>query len=189
MDYDQFEEITNLAANDDKYFELIDGHIYMISTSSTSHAQIVGYIHGQLFNYLRGKHFKPYMNVSVRLWNKNSDKNSLIPDLFISRNPEQIKEDCCSDAPDFVLEVISPSTVGKDYLIKKFKYMQYGVREYWIVDREAGRITVIAPLSDPKNGVSEEYYTFDDTVKFNIFDDLHINFKELSEYISGFEPD
>ena len=55
------------------------------------------------------------------------------------------------------------------------KYLNAGVREYWIVDREKNIITVY-------NFVTQEYssYTFSDTVKVNIFDDLEINFSELN---------
>ena len=37
-------------------------------------------------------------------------------------------------APDFVLEVISPGSRRKDYIIKLHKYEDAGVREYWLVD-------------------------------------------------------
>lgn len=55
------------------------------------------------------------------------------------------------------------------------KYLNAGVREYWIVDRGKNRITV-------HYFEKEEYndYTFSDTVKVNIFDDLEINFSELN---------
>ena len=37
-------------------------------------------------------------------------------------------------APDFVLEVVSPSTKRRDYFKKLMKYENAGVREYWILD-------------------------------------------------------
>lgn len=43
-------------------------------------------------------------------------------------------------APDFVVEVLSPSTVKNDRGVKFEDYAAHGVGEYWIVDPEAERI-------------------------------------------------
>lgn len=47
-------------------------------------------------------------------------------------------------APDFVLEVASPSTKRKDRVAKPFSYAQMGVREYWRFDPEARRTAPLA---------------------------------------------
>lgn len=40
----------------------------------------------------------------------------------------------CHGAPDWTIEVVSPSTERMDYGIKLYKYRTAGVREYWIVN-------------------------------------------------------
>jgi Uma2 family endonuclease len=42
----------------------------------------------------------------------------------------------CNGAPDMVVEILSPSTMKHDLLYKLNKYLQAGVREYWIIDPE-----------------------------------------------------
>ncbi len=61
-----------------------------------------------------------------------------------------------------------------DYMIKQFKYRSAGVREYWIVDPEKRRILVY-------HFESEDFseYTFSDSVKVGIFDDLTIDFSSI----------
>jgi Uma2 family endonuclease len=49
---------------------------------------------------------------------------------------------CIYGAPDFVLEIISPSTKRKDSIKKLAKYENAGVREYWILDPYEKRILV-----------------------------------------------
>ena len=44
-------------------------------------------------------------------------------------------------APDFVIEVLSPSTESYDRVEKKQLYETYGVPEYWIFDRKLQMLT------------------------------------------------
>ncbi len=37
-------------------------------------------------------------------------------------------------APDFIVEVLSPSTNKRDTIVKLSKYEAAGVREYWMID-------------------------------------------------------
>lgn len=46
-------------------------------------------------------------------------------------------------APDLVVEILSPSTAGRDQLVKRKLYGKYGVRESWIVDPDAQSIEVL----------------------------------------------
>jgi Uma2 family endonuclease len=48
--------------------------------------------------------------------------------------------------PDLVVEVISPSNLFKDRNIKKKKYFEFGVREYWIVDPGNQTLELISSL-------------------------------------------
>ena len=45
-------------------------------------------------------------------------------------------------APDMVIEILSPSTSRHDKVLKFNKYLQAGVREYWIVDPESKEVAV-----------------------------------------------
>jgi Uma2 family endonuclease len=69
-------------------------------------------------------------------------KTVVQPDLQIVCDPSIITEERVVGAPDFVLEVISPSTGFKDYTIKMHKYQEAGVREYWIVDSMKKRLLI-----------------------------------------------
>jgi Uma2 family endonuclease len=75
------------------------------------------------------------------------------PDLiFISHGRREIARERIEGAPDLVVEVLSPSTVGRDRGEKQQLYATAGVDEYWLVDplaeqieflvREGGRFAV-----------------------------------------------
>ena len=82
----------------------------------------------------------------------------------------------CVGAPDWVIEIVSPSSKRMDYYVKLLKYPTAGVREYWIVDPLKQIITV-------HNFEMEtmEEYTFTDTVKAGIYEDLYIDFSNITE--------
>ena len=77
-----------------------------------------------------------------------------------------------------MIEVVSPGSRRMDYFIKLFKYRTAGVREYWIVDPDKNRITIYNFETEDTGD-----YTFDDTVKAGIYDDLYIDFSELSDLL------
>ena len=45
-------------------------------------------------------------------------------------------------APDFIIEIISPSTATRDEIMKAELYARHGVKEYWIVDPEKKQVSV-----------------------------------------------
>lgn len=80
----------------------------------------------------------------------------------------------CNGAPDWIIEIVSPSSRQMDYYRKLYKYQNAGVREYWIIDKEKGRIVV----HQFEKEVGEEY-TFEDVIPVGIYEDFSIDFKEI----------
>lgn len=75
------------------------------------------------------------------------NENAVEPDIFwVSAANEScfLRADgrYWQGAPDFIIEVLSPSTTDHDQNYKFQLYEKYGVREYWLVDPESKRIEV-----------------------------------------------
>ena len=64
------------------------------------------------------------------------------PDVVIVCDRDKIEDRCIYGAPDFVIEVLSKSTRKKDTVIKLNKYMNAGVREYWMIDSAQKKVIV-----------------------------------------------
>ena len=80
-----------------------------------------------------------------------------------------------------VVEVLSKHTRKKDMTIKLNKYVNAGVREYWIVDPEKESVIVY----DVENDMGISVYTFDNQVPVRIFNgECVVDFKEIKEYIA-----
>ncbi|MEM1123891.1 MAG: Uma2 family endonuclease, partial [Bacteroidota bacterium] len=64
-------------------------------------------------------------------------RNDYEPDLvfFPNEKVETFEEDqVLFPAPDFVVEILSPSTAKNDKTTKKDDYALHGIQEYWIID-------------------------------------------------------
>ena len=110
------------------------------------------------------------------VWLKKESKNKVEPDISVICDPDKITEKGCEGAPDWIIEIVSPNNPMNDYIRKLNLYLESGVREYWIVDPIKDQITV---YNFEEIGFSPTYYTFNDTVKAGIYDDLFIDFKEI----------
>lgn len=155
--------------------ELIDGQIYYMAPPSPKHQAIAGEIFAVIRNYLREKKgvCKPYIYPFAVFLNKD-DTNYVEPDIIVICEPDKIDSRGCKGAPDWVIEVVSPSSVSMDYNTKLFKYRTAKVREYWIVDYLKDMITVYNFETDQM-----ERYTFMDSVKAGIYEDLFVDFSQL----------
>ena len=155
--------------------ELIDGQLYLMAPPSRSHQTISRELFTRIDTYIKSKDgvCEPFFAPFAVFLNAD-DKNYVEPDICVICEPDKLTEKGCSGAPDWVIEIVSPNSRRMDYYTKLFKYRTAGVREYWIVDQEKDRILVYN-----FEGEDTGDYTFQDSVKAGIYDDLFINFAEI----------
>ena len=117
---------------DEERWELIDGVAYDMSPAPTiKHQNIAGRIYSRFEQKLRGKTCQPFIApVDVVL----SDIDVVQPDVIVVCDPNKITERNIQGPPDWVAEVLSPSTARKDLREKKALFERSGVREYVIFD-------------------------------------------------------
>lgn len=156
--------------------ELIDGHIYYMAPPGRKHQEIAAELLTVINNYIKKKHgtCKPYI-APFAVFLEKDNKNYVEPDISVICSPSKLTDNGCVGAPDWIIEIVSPSSRRMDYSTKLFKYRTAGVREYWIVDPEKNRITV---WDFPADNTDE--FSFSDCVKVNIYDDFSIDFSQLN---------
>ena len=123
------------ALPEEQRVELIDGVFYDMSAPSFVHQRIGGEIYRQIANFIfenRGSCIPLMSPVDVRL--DCDDKTMVQPDVVLLCDQGKIMKWGIMGAPDFVLEVLSASTKRKDCIKKLDKYMEAGVKEYWMID-------------------------------------------------------
>lgn len=123
------------ALPDDKRVELIDGVFYEMNAPAFVHQRVGGELYRQIANFIfenKGNCIPLMSPVDVRL---DCDGRTMIqPDVVILCDRNKIMKWGIMGAPDFIAEVLSPSTKRKDCIKKLDKYMEAGVKEYWMID-------------------------------------------------------
>jgi len=138
----------------DERFELIDGVPLAMAAPSRKHQGISMELGGQLHSFLKGKPGKVYAApFDVRLNGAGDDDDTVVqPDLVVICDESKLDDKGCNGVPDLIVEILSPSDQRRDKVLKFNKYLQAGVREYWIVD-PAGQTVDVHILEDGR------YYT------------------------------
>lgn len=164
--------------DDDERWELIDGVPYAMSPAPTQkHQEITGEIFAQLHAFLKGKPCKVFISpFDVRLNASDDDNTVFQPDLLVVCDQSKLDGKSCKGAPDLIIEVLSPSTSRIDRMIKFQKYLQAGVKEYWIVDPE----TKTVQLNVFENGrYFNNPYGDTDTAPVTVLPGCNIDLKEV----------
>ena len=158
--------------------ELIEGQIVYMAAPSTQHQRILSRLHLVIGNYIDAKGgdcevFPAPFSVQLR----KEDDTIVEPDICVICDPDKITERGCLGAPDWIIEIVSPSNPRHDYITKLSLYSNANVKEYWIIDAEQNRIYVYN-LQD--NKLVLKPYTFLDKIKVGIYEDFYIDFSVLN---------
>jgi len=134
-EYPKYTYADYLTWNDGKRYELIDGEIYMMSPApSSGHQRISGNLFLQIATHLRGKKCEVFAApFDVRLNADAGDDTVVQPDISVICDPGKIDKRGCKGVPDMVIEILSPSSINRDFIDKFSVYRDAGIREYWIV--------------------------------------------------------
>jgi len=175
-----------LAWDEDERIEIINGEAFMMAPPSRIHQKISMELSRQLANYLEGKKCEVYpAPFNVRLFEKDGnlpeDVDTVVePDISVVCDRNKLDKHGCKGAPDMIIEILSPSSLRHDRLVKLSLYQRAGVREYWIVDPENRSVMVFLPDAGGSLRLHEDYGR-EDIAKVNVLGGCFI---ELSKVFS-----
>lgn len=156
--------------------ELIDGVIYDMAPPNRMHQKIVAQLTKVIGQYIdKNNGSCEVYSAPFAVFLNNDDRNYVEPDISVICDKNKLDDKGCNGAPDWIIEVVSPSTKRIDYGIKLFKYRTAGVREYWIINPITHSVNVFDLEKDEKS----DQYTFDNDIEVCIYEDLIINISEL----------
>ena len=164
------------ALPDGQRAELIDGQIYNIAPPMRIHQRLINRLSQVITNYIDAKHGECEVYPAPFAVFLNADNKTYVePDISVICDKNKLDDRGCNGAPDWVIEIISPSTERMDYGIKLFKYRSAGVREYWIINPK----TCTVNRFDFEHEKMSDQYSFEDEISVCIFEDLIIRISDL----------
>ena len=151
--------------------ELIDGKLYYMASPTRTHQKIAGELYYAVAGYIKSRGGKCEVYIPPFGVFLNADDSIYVePDLTVVCDTDKLEERGCVGAPDWVVEVVSPSSGRMDGLIKLNKYKAAGVREYWLIYPEK-RIVMVY---DFEGEGDVRMYSFDENIPGHIFPDFSI---------------
>lgn len=164
------------ALPDGQRAELIDGRFYDMAPPNRIHQKLISRLSQTITNYIDAKHggCELYPAPFAVFLNKD-DRNYVEPDISVICDKHKLDDRGCNGAPDWIIEIVSPSTEPMDYGIKLFKYRSAGVREYWIINPRTRTVNVFDFEHDQKSA----QYSFEDEIPVCIYADLALRISDL----------
>jgi len=169
---------------EDRRAELIDGVIYDMASPSPLHQMIAGMVYARILAFIeknKGDCIPFIAPADVQL--DCDDRTMVQPDVFILCKQDRLRRFGICGAPDFVLEILSGATRKKDMTVKLTKYMEAGVKEYWVIDPD--RRLLIVYIGE-EEGIPR-LYPLQGDIGMNLFDGrLRIDLDEINDLINRF---
>jgi len=160
--------------------EILDGELYTQPRPAPKHALSASAIGGKLFDPFGVGSGGPggwWILDEPELHLKD---DVMVPDLAgwrRERMPELPETAWFELVPDWVCEVLSPSTAQKDRVLKMPKYARYGVAHFWLIDPEL-RTLEVYQLTDSRWTLMTTLKD-DDAVKIAPFDAIEFSLADL----------
>lgn len=182
-------------------YEIIDGKPRMLAAPSRRHQDMFRYLFLFLGNYFKDKPCKVYAapfdvvlmkaeyevntseprdhRIDFVTWADEKDSIRVVqPDILVICDKSKLTDKGCTGAPDFIIEITSPTDRWYDYKDKLRLYGENGVLEYWIVDMEKQRVAQWI-LQDGRGYDVPNLFTMQDKVSAFIFKDCVIDFADI----------
>jgi Uma2 family endonuclease len=135
--------------SNDQREELINGIAYIREPPAPSplHQELVGGLYYEVRTALEGKPCRVYIapfDVRLPKSDETDDQVDTVvqPDVLIVCDRHKLDERGLRGAPDWVAEVLSPSTAGHDQIIKLPVYERAGVPEVWLIHPTDRTLTI-----------------------------------------------
>lgn len=172
-----YEEFLVMDKNSEERLEYMYGEVFLQASPTTSHQRILGEIFYEFRNFFKGKPCEPFISPFDVVFKNESGTHKVQPDAIVICDKSGLNEKNYTGVPTLVVEVLSSSTASRDLIKKMNLYMEFGVKEYWIVSPKNNSVQVFV-LED---GLYNEPQMYKETgiVKSVIFDGMELNMEDI----------
>ncbi|MGO9601534.1 MAG: Uma2 family endonuclease [Isosphaeraceae bacterium] len=144
-----FEEFREAEEQEGFRYELAEGVLEVTEVPGPVHRRVMGNLYRVIARYDRD-----HAGV-IETFGGGAEFRLWIPSTTSGRNPDLgvVLEGSPADVqgrtqPALVAEVVSRSSIARDYQTKHWEYLLFGIREYWIVDPLIRQVTVLSSTGE-----------------------------------------
>ena len=173
-----YDDYARLTPPDSGNYELHNGKIITMPTPTALHQLISMKLSIILGSFILKNQLGTLLAAPMdTIFSKN---DTLQPDLlFVSNERLDIIKKQVDGAPDFVIEIASPSNSQKELSYKKYVYETSGVREYWLINPEKQQISQYENIDNEL--VRLGVWSLEDEFESKVLIDFKIKVKEIFE--------
>ena len=143
-----YDEFARLPADGNRY-EVIGGELFVTPAPTPLHQEITGRLSDLLRPFVRQHRLGRALSGPIDILFAEGDY--LEPDFIFVRQDRVglFTKRGFEGAPDLVIEIVSTGTMARDRGLKRQRYAQFGVAEYWVLDPRAKRVEIYRTTDDP----------------------------------------
>ncbi len=169
--------------------ELINGHLFYLEVPTVVHQRIVFAVGFTFESFIRSQKKKCLaLMAPTDVQIMKDDMHMFQPDLLVVCEHDRITKKRIYGAPDFVLEVLSPSTRRKDLIDKTVWYEKAGVRELWFIDPDRKKLQIYDWTKEHEKFQLVQLMPLEGKKAVAVSDGaLEINLDEIREIIEQYE--
>ena len=146
-----FEDYLNYRDDSDFKYELLNGELIQMTPASGWHSDIIDFIQEQFKIEIR----RLNLNWVVRpgtVGVRTGIRKSRIPDILVMTETQRqllrtLPSAILEEPPLLVVEIVSPNNPEDDYRYKRSEYAALGIPEYWIIDSQESKISILSLVS------------------------------------------
>ncbi len=175
-----FAEYSQYQDSTDNKYELVNGELKPLTPASGIHALILTSLFQEFYREIIRIN-APWQIMPGNIGIRTAINKSRIPDLTIitAEQTELLKNMTTAildSAPILAVEIVSPGNRDDDYRFKRSEYAVREIPEYWIVDFEAQKISVLSLV----NGFYEvQEFQNEDIIISGTFSELQLTVNQI----------
>ena len=135
-----FDEFCSMIEDGQKA-DLIEGVIYMASPDNLAAGDLFLWLISLMYDYVARHELGNVFGSRIAF--RLSPHNSPEPDIafVLKKRLHWRRKSRFEGPPDLAIEIVSPESVRRDYVLKRKLYQKYKVPEYWVIDEDKKSIT------------------------------------------------
>jgi len=173
------EEFLQMDKENEHRLEYFDGEVVCLEPPSVEHQRVLLNIAAKFRNYFRGKSCEVFIS-PLDVWLTNEEKTAKVkvqPDLIVICDKTGLMENAYEGVPVLVIEIISISSQTHDRIRKYITYMEFGIKEYWIINPKLKTVEVYTLEKGEYKQAA--IYKSDDCAVSQTFKELKIHLDEI----------